>query len=304
MKMPSSKTQQPTAPKSTQEVQVLPEKPLLSSRELNLNLDGIFFEYHHQPAWEVPWIYSPHHSIIVMHSERTDTERCLDSYKQSDSATKGDIVIIPANTPNHHNWSQEIEFFALGLDPQHIAQTAYEAISVEQVGEILPHFATPDPLIYQFCLGLKSEIELGKSCSHIYVDSLVTALSIHLIRKYSAKKPSIEDYTSGLCRSKLRRSISYINEHLTENLSLKTISDVVEMSPFYFTNLFKQSTGMTAYQYVIHCRIERAKHLLCKQDLPIADVSQKVGFESQSHFTNVFRKHTNTTPKKYREAKK
>jgi AraC family transcriptional regulator len=55
---------------------------------------------------------------------------------------------------------------------------------------------------------------------------------------------------------------------------------------------------------MIHCRIERAKHLLCNQDLAIIEVAQKVGFQNQSQFTNTFRKYTSTTPKIYREAKK
>jgi AraC family transcriptional regulator len=168
--------------------------------------------------------------------------------------------------------------------------------------EIIPRFSAPEPLMYHLLLALRSEIELGKSCSPLYVDSLITTLSLHLIRKYSVTKPSIQDYTDGLPKRKLQQAISYINENLTEDLSLDEISQIVGMSPHYFTSLFKQSTGMSAYQYVIHRRIVRAKELLCKQDLSIAEVSKQVGFQTQSHFCNVFHKHTGTTPKKYRDA--
>jgi AraC family transcriptional regulator len=189
------------------------------------------------------------------------------------------------------------------LEPTHIAQIAYESIDVERF-EILPCFATPDPLIYQFSQALKSELELSQSCSRFYVDHLIAALSMHLIRHYSAKEQLIRDYTDGLSQCKLQRAIAYIKEHMTENLSLKEMSAVVEMSPHYFTRLFKQSTGLSAYQYVIHCRMEQAKHLLCKQDLSVAEVSQRVGFQNQGHFTNAFRKNTGTTPRMYRETKK
>jgi AraC-like DNA-binding protein len=76
---------------------------------------------------------------------------------------------------------------------------------------------------------------------------------------------------------------------------------LVQMSPYYFASLFKQSTGLAPHQYITKCRIERAKQLLKKRELTIMEICQQVGFQSQSHFTRVFRKHTATTPKTYRQ---
>jgi AraC family transcriptional regulator len=98
--------------------------------------------------------------------------------------------------------------------------------------------------------------------------------------------------------------MEYIHEHLSEDLSLREIAAFLQMSPNYFTSLFKQSTGLSAHQYVIHCRIEKAERLLTKSDLSIVEVAQQVGFQSQSHFVNVFRKQTGMTPKTYRKARK
>jgi AraC family transcriptional regulator len=284
-------------------LKIVPKKPLLSSKELNW--DGISLQNHRQPAWETPSYCNIHHSIALHHCNQIDIhkETVLNSHRKHGQIVTGDIIIIPANIQNSHFWNQDLEFSMLFLEPTHIAQIAYESVDMDRV-EILPHFATPDPLVYQLCLALNSELELGKSCSRIYVDSLTTALSVHLIRQYSTKEQVIRDYTDGLSKRKLQRAISFINEHLMENLSLKAISNAIEMSPHYFTSLFKQSTGMSAYQYVIYCRMDRAKHLLCRRDLSVAEISQQVGFQNQSHFTNAFRKHTGTTPKMYREAKK
>lgn len=296
--------EQPTVLNTTQAadlLKVVPKQPLLSSQ--SLNWDGCCLHYSQQPAWETPEFREIHHLIIVNHSHTIQAERRLDNRRQHEQFNKGDIVIVPANSSSYHTWDRELEYFSLFLEPTHIAQIAYESIDVERF-EILPYFATPDPLIYQFCQVLKSELELGESCSRFYVAHLIAALSIHLIRHYSAKEQVIRDYTDGLSKCKLQRAISYINEHLTENLSLKEISTVVEMSPYYFTRLFKQSTGQNAYQYVMHCRMERAKHLLCKQDLTIIEIAQQVGFQNQSHFTNTFRKYTSTTPRIYRKSKK
>jgi AraC family transcriptional regulator len=279
---------------------LVPKPPLLSSQALGW--EGICVQSHRQPAWETPYACGPHHSIVV-HSEPLQTERSLGSRRQHEQIAKGDIVIIPANTRNQQTWNREVEFSILLLEPTHMAQIAHESIDVDRV-EILPHFATPDPLIYQICLALNSELASGGLCSRLYVDSLITTLAVRLLRQYSAQEQLIREYTDGLSKHKLQQVSKYINDHLTENLSLKELAAVAEMSPHYFTSLFKQSTGLSAYQYVIHRRMERAKQLLCKQGLSIVEVAQEVGFQSQSHFSNVFRKYAGTTPRIYREAKK
>lgn len=297
-----TETKQPKTLNTTQEtdlLKVVPRKPLLSSQPLNW--DGCCLHYSHQPAWETPDFCETNHLIIVNNSHQILSERRLADRRQQEQFNKGDIVVIPANSMNSHTWDRDIGYCSLFLEPTHIARIAYESLDVQV--EIAPHFATPDPLIYQLCLALTSEIKLGNSYNRLYVDSSISTLSIHVIRRYATKKLLLRHYTDGLSKYKLQQAISYIKEHLTENLSLKEISRVVEMSPHYFASLFKVSTGTSVHQYVIRCRMERAKHLLRKEDLSIAEVSQQVGFQNQGHFTTVFRRYTSTTPKIYREAK-
>lgn len=128
-----------------------------------------------------------------------------------------------------------------------------------------------------------------------------SALSMHLLRRYSAKKV-LKEYTGGLPEYKLRQVIAYINEHLNQDLTLAELAAILQMSPHYFASLFKQSTGLAPYQYITNCRVEKAKLLLRERHLTIIEVCQEVGFQCQSHFTKVFRKHTTTTPKAYRDA--
>ena len=140
-----SETKQPIVLNSTQFTdlfKIMPRKPLLSSQELNW--DGVCFQYHRQPAWETPYFCTIHHLIVVHHSQHIQAESLLGSDKQHQQIVKGDIVIAPANTLNHHIWDRDMEFSSLILEPTHIAQIAYESIDVERF-EILPCFATPDP---------------------------------------------------------------------------------------------------------------------------------------------------------------
>ncbi|HWP54555.1 MAG TPA: helix-turn-helix transcriptional regulator, partial [Pyrinomonadaceae bacterium] len=64
---------------------------------------------------------------------------------------------------------------------------------------------------------------------------------------------------------------------------------------------FRKSTGLTPQHYLMERRIERAKQLLSDDGLPIVEVSLRTGFKNQSHFTTLFRKFTNVTPKVWRD---
>ena len=71
------------------------------------------------------------------------------------------------------------------------------------------------------------------------------------------------------------------------------------MSPNYFARLFKQTTGITPHQYVIRCRIERAKELIQRGNLPLIEIATQVGFLDQSHLNRHFKRLVGVTPKTY-----
>ena len=77
---------------------------------------------------------------------------------------------------------------------------------------------------------------------------------------------------------KLQQIINYIYAYLDRDLSIKELGTVVQMSPNYFSQLFKNTTGITPHQYVIRCRIERAKYLIRLGNLSIAENSYPGGF--------------------------
>ncbi len=92
-----------------------------------------------------------------------------------------------------------------------------------------------------------------------------------------------------------------MNEHLAEDLSIAAIADELAISQYYFSRMFKQSTGVSPYQYVMRQRIERAKYLLRMTPLSVAAIAEHVGFSSQNQLTIQFRKFIGTTPSGYRK---
>ncbi|MEH2072100.1 MAG: AraC family transcriptional regulator [Nostoc sp.] len=112
--------------------------------------------------------------------------------------------------------------------------------------------------------------------------------------------PTIEFKSRGLTHTQLQQVLDYIHTHLDRDLSLSEIAEIINISPTYFASLFKQAIGIPPHQYVIQQRVEQAKLMLLKTDLAIADIALQVGFSSQSHLTQQFKRLTGMTPKQVR----
>ena len=109
------------------------------------------------------------------------------------------------------------------------------------------------------------------------------------------------EVVGGLPPRRLQRVFQHIRENIARGLSVSELAQVVGMSQYYFSKLFKMSTGTTPHQYVMRQRVERAQEQLRESRTPLAEVATLVGFETQSHFTSVFRRLVGITPKHYRE---
>ena len=109
------------------------------------------------------------------------------------------------------------------------------------------------------------------------------------------------EVVGGLPPRRLQKVFSHIRENINRDLSVNELAQVVGMSQYYFSKLFKMSTGTTPHQYVMRQRVERAQEYLRETHTPLGEVATLVGFETQSHFTSVFRRLVGATPKHYRE---
>jgi len=127
-------------------------------------------------------------------------------------------------------------------------------------------------------------------------EALATALAVHVLPRYAVCPPQLRSYRGGMPQARLRRVREYMQAHPDHELSLVVLAAVAQMSPYYFSRLFKQSTGLSSHQYLLHQRVERAKHLLSDPWCKIADVSDALGIPHQSHFTATFRTVVGMTP--------
>lgn len=101
-------------------------------------------------------------------------------------------------------------------------------------------------------------------------------------------------------RQSLSATISYINEHFTQDISLNDLAKEAALSPYYYTRIFAKETGMTPHQYIIATRINCAKFLLKATALPVKEVAFNSGFSDESSFCTTFKKWEHITPGEYR----
>ena len=300
---------------------VRPNSALLSSHQAGW--ENIALEYFQSQPWEYPEHYLAQHALIVHLQSLSGSERKLGNCKQADNPRFGDIVLVPASVNHAVITRQDSEGLLLSLNPQNIAQSAYEAIAPERV-ELVPTFPTFDPLIYNIALALKKQLEVDYNDSKLYAESFANALAVHLLKNYSTQQPKFPEYEDGLSQHQLRQTLDYINDNLNlgRQISLSEMAKQLDISRAYFCQLFEQSLGMTPYQYVQQQRkielrdrstllstnegldpakLKRVIDLISDrilEGISVSEIAEHIDM-STSYFSHQFKKSIGLTPHQY-----
>lgn len=94
----------------------------------------------------------------------------------------------------------------------------------------------------------------------------------------------------------------FIKEHLSENLSLVRLSELVYLNPSYLSRLYKQTTGSNLSDFIEKTRINKAMEYLQNDNVKVQEVAQLVGYDSATSFTRFFRKAVKCSPQEYRDS--
>ncbi len=265
-------------------------------------LDRFVVENFQQPACELPEsCLLTNHRIVLNLGSPYIVEQWYDGCYQQNQMDTGNFTILPIGMSRRVIWDRPIEFLLLELDPIYIQQTVLSLSARHQL-ELLPHHKRSDSLIYQIGLALKTELQSQGLGGKLYLESLMAALTVQLLRHHTHWTPITQSSPGGLSKYQLRQVIDYISSNLDQELSLDELASIAQTSKYYLIRRFKRSTGVTPHRYVTTCRIEKAKQLLSERNLSIVEISHLVGFQSQSHFTHLFHRYIGTTPKVYRDS--
>jgi two-component system response regulator YesN len=106
-----------------------------------------------------------------------------------------------------------------------------------------------------------------------------------------------EEQTNGI----IAKAKTFIEENYSKDISLDDVSRIVDISPYYFSKLFKEVTGENFIEYLTNIRIEEAKKLLQNRDLSIKNICADTGYSDPNYFSRIFKKQVGVTPTEYRE---
>jgi AraC family transcriptional regulator len=210
----------------------------------------------------------------------------------------GDIDIIPARTDSR--WvmhDQNDTALILALPPSLVDTVAEEQGFDSRRVEIRNRFQIRDAQLENICWALKAEMETNYPSGRLYTDSLGVSIASRLVSTHSSVAQSTISRSGGLGGRRLKQTLAYIEDHLSEDLSLSRIARIGGVSASHFKTLFRESAGVPVHQYVIQRRIERAKDLLMHDKLSIAEVALATGFSHQSHLARHMRRAVGLSPR-------
>ena len=99
---------------------------------------------------------------------------------------------------------------------------------------------------------------------------------------------------------RLMRVLNYIDANIGKRITLASLAAAAGLSRMYFAKQFRAATGTRPHDYVLRKRIERAQQMLAAKPAALVDVALGVGFQTQAHFTTVFKRYVGNTPCQWR----
>ncbi len=207
---------------------------------------------------------------------------------QEFQAQKNTLVFLNCHQPHMYRANENLlfEWFHFsGISSQHYFDFLFEKNGC--VFSIENNFVIPECMSQILLMAEKGNIN-----EHFI------SMNIH---KIMYELNEISNESTDIQEKIILKAIAYIESHFNLEINLKELAHYVNLTPFHFSRVFKKYTGYSPYEYVINFRINYAKKLLHNTQLSIKEISIAAGFNSDTHFMTTFKKHTNLTPKQFRE---
>jgi AraC-like DNA-binding protein len=171
---------------------------------------------------------------------------------------------------------------------------AREAVRVRRLG--------PDPSIERLAQALVAVENMQADFSALYINAIGVAIVTRLITLLTATRnvTGTGPAKAVLPRWRLQRVIGYVHTHLAQPIRLSDMAKAAGLTPMHFARQFRAATGIRPHDYLLRRRVERAQELLRESANTLVEVALSVGFQTQAHFTTVFKRFTGETPHRWR----
>ena len=160
-----------------------------------------------------------------------------------------------------------------------------------------------NPTLKRFMQESYDEYSEKEICYKLPIRANIYHMMTALLRYYCGSKNELDRmiYHNVL---RLRPVINYIDEHYREKIYIEELSAMINVSPDYFTKMFKESIGKTPIDYINGMRVNSAMELLCTTEMPMTEIADSIGFCNPNYFHKIFKQYMLTSPLAYRKSSK
>jgi AraC family transcriptional regulator len=161
---------------------------------------------------------------------------------------------------------------------------------------------TRDPAIERLGWSLLGADTGASQVDQLYVDCIGLAIIARLLGSLRRAATTEAAKATPLPRWRLKRVIEHIEARLDETITLTDLAAAAGLTRMHFAAQFRSATGLRPHEYLLRRRIERAQEMLLGTGMPLVEIALSVGFQTQSHFTTVFKRFTGQPPLAWRQS--
>lgn len=227
-------------------------------------------------------------SFLIMYITKGSCD--VEAEGKSFTVKSGEFVLLDCYVPHRYGSDDAWEAAWLHFDG---------TLAREYFQEIVSHYShvlnpyKPKSLAHEMdniCNLFRNAAPIVEPTLSNYITSLLNGLLL----------PAPANKKSFAYTATVADSVSFINEHFSEPISLEEMAEKANLSLYHFTRIFTKETGFTPHQYLINTRISAAKFMLKSSETSIKDIAFSTGFNSESNFCSTFKKWLDLTPSQYR----
>ncbi len=241
-------------------------------------------------------------AIHVHHLPLLRAETWIDGKHASlPPVAKGGLCLFDLRTSPVARLHEGFAFTRFYLARATLDDLAYDH-DLPRVGELrMPPFGQVDPVVESLALALRArELMEPVQIDSLFVDWVALAFHAHMVSTYG-QSPGARPRMGELSSRRLRLASELMIARMAEPLSIAAIAAQLGMAPGHFARGFRTATGVPPHRWLMDRRIDRAKQLLRRHDLAIAEIAAVCGFSDQSHLTRVFARREKVTPASWRQ---
>jgi Transcriptional regulator containing an amidase domain and an AraC-type DNA-binding HTH domain len=222
--------------------------PTLSSAPVQWG--GIALEIYTTPSVFISRHEHPEHFLHVVLRGTVKYEVNTRGRNLRFTSRPGTIFLLPRGTVDEVNWAGPTHRMAVAIHPRLLTNALDETTHDTDI-ELKEHWDLVDRHISALLQEMAADLEECSPAGTIYGESLANALAVYLLKRHTVRRFTPVVYKGGLPGYRLKRVLDYIANNLETNISLAQLAAVASMSPHYFSELFKQSTGRAPHHYVL-----------------------------------------------------